>query len=167
MQELIGDAGHGGDGAAGTVALAGERTPTAIVRYRRTLRAAPPQAFAALARAVELLRYPVREEEPGSAEIRFSALARTVTAKVVDARRGHCTVVVEFASLRWLGSGGSALVILPGVLLGAAVKASDAYFAKGFLENVQRVLEGKGVGRDPARIPWMNALCDMLDIAER
>ena len=166
MHELTEDAGHGG-GAGGTVAPAAGRTPTAIVRYRRTLRAAPPQAFAAVARVVELLRYPVRKEDPGAAEIRFSALARTVTAKVVDAGPGHCTVVVEFGSLRWLGSGGSALVILPGVLLGAAVKAQDAFFAKGFLENVQRVLEGKGVGRDPARIPGMNALCEMLDIPER
>lgn len=166
MHELTEDAGHGGDVGGGTVALAAERTPTGIVRYRRTLRAAPPQAFAAIARTVELLRYPVREEDAGAAEIRFSALARTVTAKV-DARPGPCTVVVEFASLRWLGSGSSALVILPGVLLGAVVKAQDACFAKRFLENVQRVLEGKGVGRDPARIPGMNALRDKLDIAER
>jgi hypothetical protein len=52
------------------------------------------------------------------------------------------------------------------VLLGAAVKAQDAYFAKGLLDNVQRVLEGKAVGRDSARLPGMNALRRKLDLAE-
>jgi hypothetical protein len=75
--------------------------------------------------------------------------------------------VVEFTSLSWTAIGGSALVILPGVLLGALLNVHDAYFAKGFLDNVQRVLEGKRVGRDSARFPGMNALRGMLEIAER
>lgn len=146
---------------------AGEREAMRLLQYRRTVRADRPRAFAALAGVVQLLRYPVREEDPDAAQIRFLALARTVTASVIEARPGHCTVVVEFVSLRWLGSGASALVILPGVLLGAAVKAQDAWFAKGFMDNVQRVLEGKGVGRDSARLPWVTALRKSLDIAER
>ena len=47
------------------------------------------------------------------------------------------------------------------------MKAQDAYFTKGFLENVRRVLEGKGVGRDSARFPGMNVLRKKLDITER
>ena len=159
--------GHPGDGKRDSWASAGEREAMRIVRFRRTLRADRPQALAALSAAVELLRYPVHEEDPADGQVRFSALARTVTAGVIEASPGHCTIFVEFVSLRWLGTGGSAPIILPGVLLGAAVKIHDAWFARGFLNNVRRVLDGRTVGRDPARLPGMNALREMLDIAER
>jgi hypothetical protein len=150
-----------------SVAADARRSPLRTVRYLRTLRATRGRAFDTVVATVELLRYPRSDEDPEAAEVRFTALARTVTARVVDARAGQSTVVVEFTSLRWLAIGGSALVILPGVLLGAVVKAQDRYFASGFLDNVQRVLEGKRVGRDSARFPGMNALRVKLDLPER
>ena len=149
-----------------TAASIARRNVICTVRYRRTLRATRRRAYDAVVGAVELLRYPRSEEDPEAAEVRFSALARTVTVKVVDAKPGESTVVVEFASLSWLAIGGSALVIMPGVLLGAALKAQDSYFARGFLDNAQRVLEGKGVGRDSARLPGMTALREKLELAE-
>lgn len=135
------------------------------MRYRRTLHVSAREAFEAVALTVQHLGYPLGEEDRGQPPaIRFSALSRTVTARVVDTGPGDCVVVVDFASLRLLASGGSALVILPSVLLGALVKAHDACFARGFLRNVQRVLEGRDVGRDAATIRWTRALRDRLDV---
>jgi hypothetical protein len=136
------------------------------VRYRRTLPATIDQSYDAALQTVRLLRYPHTEADPAAAEIRFSALRRTVITRVVAAGGGQSAVVVEFTSLSWTAIGSSALVIVPGVLLGALVKAQDAYFARGFLDNVQRVLEGKRVGRDSARLPGMNVLREKLGIAE-
>ena len=142
------------------------RQPFRTVQYQRTFLTTRHRAYDAIVRVVELLQYP-RSEEAAAAEVRFSALRRTVIARAVAADQGHSAVVVEFTSLSWTAIGGSALVILPGVLLGALVNVHDAYFAKGFLDNVQRVLEGRRVGRDSARFPGMNALRGILEIAER
>ena len=102
-----------GGGERETVPAVAQREVMRTVRYRPTLRAAVPDAFTAVAGAVELLGYPLRGKDAEAAEVHFSALARTVTTKVAAASPGWCTVVVEFTSLTWLGSGGSALVILP------------------------------------------------------
>jgi hypothetical protein len=148
------------------MASASERKVMQTARYRRRVRATRSRALEAVVSAVELLRYPCGEQDQEAWEVRFSALARTVIVKVVGATPEESTIVVEFASLRWLAIGGSALVIVPGVLLGAAVKAQDSYFARGFLDNVQRVLAGRGVGRDSARIPGMNALRERLELVD-
>lgn len=135
------------------------------VSYRRTLRADARGAFEAVTTAVQQLGYPrITEGLASPTEVRFNALARIVTVGVVEADPGQAVVTVEFVSLSWMAIGGSALVILPGVLLGAVVKAHDSCFAVGFLSNVQRVLEGREVGWNSARFPGMTALRDRLEL---
>lgn len=137
------------------------QTATKLVRFERTLKATRRRAYDAVLGTVELLRYPRTAADPERAQIRFTASKRTVTAKIVDAIPGHATVLLEFTSVSWKGAGGgmlAGLVLGPVALLAAAggyggLRALDKRFAVGFLDNVQRVLEGRPIGEDSAEIP--------------
>jgi hypothetical protein len=142
-----------------------EQAITNTRRYERTLQASRRRAFDALLGALELLRYPRVEEDPQSAQVKFTVWGRIITAKVIDVRPGQSKVVVEFDAVRtgvaatgWLAAaavtGGAGLLGLVGL---AGLRGQQRRFAVGFLENVQRVLEGRGIGEDSALLPGVNA----------
>ena len=135
-----------------------------IVGYERVLPASRRDAFAAILRAIELLRYPRIAADAEACEVRFSALAGIVVARAIEATPESSTLRVELTSLRGAAGGRSAVVILPGLLLGGAVRAAERYFASGFLDNVARVVAGRAVGRDSARLPLVAALRERLEI---
>ena len=138
---------------------------TKVSRYERTLQASRRRAFDALTGTVEILRYPTVEADPLAASITFKALRRVVKAKVIDAGPGHSKVVVEFSTIDSATlTGGSIWAAFGtyGISLAAplTVRGLERRFAVGFLTNVQRVLEGRGVGEDSAIFPgiekWRN-----------
>jgi hypothetical protein len=140
---------------------------TTVRRYERTLQASRRRLYDALLGTLELLRYKRLEESPQAAQIKFETASRTVTAKVIDVGPGRSKVVIEFTSINTpvlaAGSlvGGLALAIMTGVgavvLAGwPAVRAWERRFAVGFLDNVQRVLEGRGIGEDSSSLPGVN-----------
>jgi hypothetical protein len=110
-------------------------------------------------------RYLRVEEDPQSAQVQFTVWKRIVTAKVIDVGPGRSKVVVEFDAVRtsvaaasWLGvaamTGGAGLLGLAGL---AGLRGQQRRFAVGFLDNVQMVLEGRGIGEDSALLPGVNA----------
>jgi hypothetical protein len=157
-----------GEGDEQTFTTTVKQALTGVRRYQRSMQATRRRAYDAVVGAVELLRYPRSEEDPEAAQVRFTASGRVVTAKVVDASPGRCQVVVEFTSIKWgaFAAGGAlAMVVMPplgfiAVAGGVGLRAIDRRFAVGFLDNVQRVLEGKGIGEDSALPPglerWRN-----------
>jgi hypothetical protein len=149
------------DGEDETLTATVRRTVTGVLRYERTLQATRRRAYDAVVGAVELLCYPIVEDDPEGAQVRFTALMRTVTGRVVDSDGGRSTVVLEFTSVSWKGIGGGFLASAVAPLAWAAaaggvgLRAMDRRFASGFLDNVERVLEGRGIGEDSARFPGM------------
>ena len=138
-------------------------TATKVNRYERTLQASRRRAFDTLVGTVELLRYTTIEADPQAASVTFKAFYnRTVRAKVIDADPGYSKVVVEFSTISTAAAAG---VWLVGAHLGGPVamlglRGLERRFAVGFLDNVKRVLEGRGVGEDSAIPPgvekWRN-----------
>jgi hypothetical protein len=130
-----------------------EWEPTKVTRYERTLQATRRRALDATTGVVDTLGYRDRRIFPEAAQVSFRATGRTVTAKVLDVGPGKSKVVVEFPTIKAgvaaagaiaLGSATAGL----GVLAWPALRAWERRFAKGFLDNVQNVLEGRGVGED-------------------
>lgn len=129
---------------------------TTVRQYERTLQAPRRQAYMALASAVAMLRYSQIEEDLQAAQVRFTVYGRRITAKVVDAAPGYSSVSVEFSSLRTGAAvAGALLTNVFGLAAGAGAIAFDRRFAKGFLDNVQGVLEGRGVGEDSSLPPGL------------
>jgi len=142
-----------------------EQAISSVRRYERTLQASRRRAYDALVGALELLRYPRVDEDPQSAHVKFTVWSRIITAKVIDVGPGRSKVVVEFDAVRtsvaaasWLGvaamTGGAGLLGLAGL---AGLRGQQRRFAVGFLDNVQRVLEGRGIVEDSALLPGVNA----------
>ena len=144
------------------------KRPTKPRRFERTLQASRRRAYDATVGAVELLRYPMNSADPQAAQVQFIVVGRVVTASILDISAGRSKVVVEFGSV---GSGSLAgataaatvvaLPLAPFVAAGAvALRVLERRFAVGFLDNVQSVLEGRGVGKDSAIFPgvedWRN-----------
>jgi hypothetical protein len=128
---------------------------TTAKRYERTVQASRRRALDAVIGAVEALGYKDRQVFPEAAQVAFRATGRLVNAKVVDSGPGRSTVVVEFPTLKTGVMAASALglaYLTAGLSLAAwpALRAWERRFAKGFLDNVQGVLEGRGVGEDSA-----------------
>src|SRR5690606_13845149 len=98
--------------------------------------------------------------------MRFSMHGRRIAATIEDGDAGVCRVALEFTTLRWQGVGASAVVVLPGLLLGAALRAQDALLARTLLSNLERLLAGRPLARDPSRIPALTALWRRLDIPD-
>jgi TIR domain len=135
-----------------------KRATVKAVRYERTFRATRRRGYDAAVGAVELLRYHHLEERREAAQVRFAVFKRQVTVNVVDERPGQCTVRVEFGVLTWKAM--MALAFVPpfyaaNMLGGVALRALERRFAIGFLDNVQRVLDGKGIGPDSALPPGL------------
>lgn len=146
------DSGAEGPGLATQV----KQALTTVRQYERTLQAPRRQAYMAVAGAVAMLRYSQIEEDLQAAQVRFTVYGRRITAKVVDAAPGYSSVIVEFASLRTGAAvAGALLTNVFGLAAGAGAIAFDRRFAKGFLDNVQGVLEGRGVGEDSALPPGL------------
>ncbi len=135
------------------------------IRYERTVQATRRRALDGVIGAVESLGYKERRVQPDAAQVSFRAAGRPVDVQVVDAAPGRSKIIIHFPSVRTglLAAGTVALgAVTSGVGLVAwpAVRAWERRFAKGLLDNVEGVLEGRGVGRDSAVLPgvqeWRN-----------
>jgi hypothetical protein len=138
---------------------------TKVSRYERTLQTSRRRAFDALTGTVELLSYPTIEADPLAASVTFRALYRNIRAKVIDAGPGYSKVVVEFSTIGSTTLAGGSIVSAfstygVSLLAPLGLRGLERRFAVGFLTNVQRVLEGRGVGQDSAVFPgienWRN-----------
>jgi hypothetical protein len=142
---------------------------TQVQRYERVFGATRPQVFQAVIGTVEGLRYRRLEEDPEAALVRFSLFKVEVTVKVIDATVGHARVVVQFSAARTAAIVASAFLAPAGFgafTMGAvATRLWGRRFAIGFLNSVQRVLEGRSVGVDPSLPPgiesWRNRSRDV------
>ncbi|MFI9202993.1 toll/interleukin-1 receptor domain-containing protein [Streptomyces sp. NPDC053048] len=141
----------------------GELTVLTTKRYERTLHATRRRAFDALTGAIELLRYPVTETSPEAAQVIFHAnRGRAVTAKVIDADPGWSKVVLELPTVKTGAVVAASAVVAP-VTGGAAFVSVPVLwwwqrrFAGGFFDNVEGVLEGRGVGEDSSLLPGVHA----------
>jgi hypothetical protein len=142
----------------------GDWQPTTHRSYERTVKATRRRALDAVIGTVEALGYKDRRVLPEAAQVSFRATGRTIAAKVVDAKAGYSKVVVEYPTLKAGVAAAGTLLLATGGPLGLvawpALRAWERRFAKGFLDNVQRVLEGRGIGEDSA-VPrgvsdWLN-----------
>lgn len=138
---------------------------TSPQRYQRTFKASRRRALDAVAATVEGLRYADRRFNVEAAQVDFRAAGRRVSAKVVDAKPGESTVIVEFLSAKaGVLAAGLGFLAIPtsGLSLAAwpAIRAYERQFAVGFLDNVAATLEGNRIGRDsviPAAVwDWRN-----------
>ena len=141
------------------------RAARRIQRYERVMKApSRRRVYDAVLGAIERLRYPQLDAQADGARVRFRAFMRDVTAYVVDAKAGHFTVFVEFESVSWKALLGTAAVgsIFTGFFaLGAGgLRLLEKRFASGFLDNVQRVLDGKPIGPDSAQLPFVEQIRD-------
>lgn len=140
-----------------------KRSISTTRKYERTVQASRRRALDAVIGAVELLKYPQIDLSHEAAQITFTAIGRQVTTAVVDAGAGRSTVVVSFASTKTglLAAGAAvAVMAMANPLLGLgwpALRAWERRFAKGFLDNVQRVLEGRDLGENSALPPGLEA----------
>ena len=142
--------------------------PAAKSRYERTLLGSRRRVFDAAASTVEALGYRVLQDDASAATITFkprSPGARETTVKVLDAGRGHSLVVVELVKVRTGGLAAASafagyMTLGIGLLAYPAVREWEASYAKGLLDNVQSLLEGRGLGKDSALLPgvdeWRN-----------
>jgi hypothetical protein len=132
--------------------------PATTRRFSRTFDASRRRALDSVAGAVEALNYKERKVAADAAQVAFNVLGRSVVAKVVDAGTNRSTVVVELKSVKAsvLALGAGATTILTGGIgvysfaAWPALRAWERAFSKGFLDNVQRVLEGREIGYDSA-----------------
>ncbi|MEU5182793.1 toll/interleukin-1 receptor domain-containing protein [Streptomyces longwoodensis] len=141
----------------------GEPTLLTTRRYERRLQASRSRAFDALTGAVELLRYPIIEVRPEAAMVTFKARrGGAVSAEVIDADPGYSTVVLKLPSVKTGAVAGVSVglaFVTNGVSLAAvpALLAWQRRFAVGFFDNVEGVLEGRGVGEDSSLLPGVHA----------
>ncbi|MDF9811949.1 toll/interleukin-1 receptor domain-containing protein [Streptomyces sp. SPB162] len=136
---------------------------TKLRRYERTVKASRRRAFDALAGAVEMLHYPVVEVSPEAARVVFNARrGGVITGEVVDADPGSSMVVLKFPTVKngIVAAGSLALAYSTGgwsLLVGPALWGWERRFAVGFFDNVEGVLEGRGVGEDSSLLPGIHA----------
>ncbi|MQS08037.1 toll/interleukin-1 receptor domain-containing protein [Streptomyces alkaliphilus] len=141
----------------------GRLTPFTLARYQRTLKGTRHAVFNAVVGAVEQLRYPIVEVDEDGARVRFRAhRVRPVEAVVLDAESGRSTVALEVPTIKVSAMAGASLLFVtslgPFALAGVpAVALLQRKFAAGFLDNVQLVLHGRGVGPDSSLFPGINA----------
>jgi hypothetical protein len=129
--------------------------PTSSKRYERVVLASRRRALDATVGAVEALAYKDRKVFAEAAQVTFSAALRTVVAKVVDEGPGRSRIILEYPAVKasLVASGAGLLAAMKGgvgLLAWPALRAWERRFAVGFLNNVQGVLEGRGVGEDSA-----------------
>ena len=123
--------------------------------YTRTVRASRRRAFDAAVGAAELLRYKDRRVYAEAAKVTFRVARRLITVDVTDSGPGESTVHVQYMTLR-TGLMAAGAVVVVGSSFGLAAAAWPALrlwerrFAVGFLDNVQALLEGRGIGEDSA-----------------
>jgi hypothetical protein len=152
-------------------------------RFVRVFTSSRRRAYDAVLSVVEALRYSVIYEDPAAAAITFRPWSKkgsgkqskdrqdkaqrrfAATAKVLDSGPGRTTVVVELRTVKtgYLASGAAAVAFMTsGIGLAAwpALRMWEKRFARGFLDNVQSVIEGRGIGGDSALLPgveqWRN-----------
>jgi hypothetical protein len=132
-----------------------------VQRYERLMKApSRRRVYDAVLGAVERLRYPQLGEGEDAAQVRFRAFMRDVTAHVADAKAGHFTVFVEFQSVSWKVLVGMGVIGPFAWLAGGGVRVLERRFASGFLDNVQRMLDGREIGPDSALFPGFEKIRD-------
>ncbi|UVS81365.1 toll/interleukin-1 receptor domain-containing protein [Actinokineospora sp. UTMC 2448] len=134
---------------------------TDVRRFERTLPALPRQTFSKLVSAVQQLRYPQLRVDREAAEVVFTVLGKEVRAAVVDGTAGNSTLKVSFTSVRGrFFAAGTALALATNPMLGLtwpAIRAWERRFATGFIDNVERLLDGRGIGPDSALPPGVQS----------
>lgn len=137
--------------------------PTRPRRYERTVRASRWRAFDAIVSAADALGYKDRRAYADAARVTFRAVFRTVAVEVTDARPGHSLVTIVLPSISGgVAAAGTAAAAgffgPPGLAAWPAMRLLDRRFASGFLNNVESVLEGRGVGEDSALLPGISEM---------
>lgn len=133
-------------------------------RYERTLSGSRRRVYDAVAGTVEALNYERIDEDASAATITFrprSGVIRETTAKVIDAEPGRSKLSVELVKVH---SGGlAATSVFAGVFTGGigalgypAMRLWERTYVVGLLDNVQALLEGRGVGKDSALVPGLH-----------
>jgi hypothetical protein len=136
-----------------------EWEPTASRKYERVVQASRRRALDGVVGVVEALAYKDRKVFAEAAQVEFRAMGRQITVKVLDDGAGRSRLVVEYPTVKagtaaagtvaiGVLTGGAAL--LPAGVSWVALRAWERRFARGFLDNVERILEGRGVGEDSA-----------------
>jgi TIR domain len=143
----------------GRPAQIAEWEPTSNRKYERVVQASRRRALDGVLGVVEALAYKERKVFAEAAQVGFRAMGRQVTVKVLDDAAGRSRLVVEYPTIRagTAAAGTVAATVLTGgaalLPVGAswvALRAWERRFARGFLDNVERVLQGRGVGEDSA-----------------
>jgi hypothetical protein len=117
-----------------------------VKRYEQTFIATQPRAYRALVRTVQLLRYSGAVNDPETVQVRFMLFGRSITGKGLSESPGRSTVVVEVTAMGGGAVGATALFGEAGLIAaggGVSLRAMEQRFARVFLDNVQRVLEGR------------------------
>lgn len=143
---------HTGPGMAGQV----KQALTAARHYERTLKGLRGPTYLAVVGALNRLGYAGVEEDLQASQVSFSVYGLRAKVRVVDAASGCSSVILEFTSVR-------AELALPALLVGhvfvaaagAGLLAYQRRFARGFLNNVQLMLEKGVVGEDSALPPGL------------
>jgi hypothetical protein len=140
-------------------------------KYQRTFSASRRRTLDAVSTAVAQLKYAEAAVAVERARVTFTAGMRTMTVDVVDAGPGLSSVVVTMPTLTGGSVGfGSLLVAATGIGVPAlaalpALRLWERRFARGFLDNVDSVLQGRGVNSDSAQMPgveqWRNRIQDV------
>ena len=132
-------------------------------RYERTMQASRRRTYDALAGTLQLLGYRGADSSAEQARVSFVTKRRQVQVNVIDGDRpGTARVVVEFDTIRGavVGAGAVALSFVSGGAGGfiawGALRAWERHFAVGFLDNVQSVLEGRGIQEDSSLPPGVH-----------
>lgn len=124
--------------------------------YARRVPAPRIRAFQSVLAAVQALGYREVQVFGEAYQVAFRAGPHRVTAKVLDAGPGHSHVVVEYRTIKTsvVAAGTAAALVLTGGLAAVvgwpALRIAERNFSVGFLDNVQRFVEGRGVGENSA-----------------
>lgn len=129
--------------------------PTKERHYTRTVRASRRRALDAAVGAAESLGYKDRRVYAEAAKVTFRVARRLITVEITDAGPGESTIRVQYPTVRTgLLAAGAAVATVSSLGFAAAawpaLRLWERRFAIGFLNNVQAVLEGRGVGEDSA-----------------
>jgi hypothetical protein len=144
---------------AGKPAQLADWEPTSGRKYERVVQASRRRALDGVVGAVEALAYKDRKVFPEAAQVEFRAMGRQITVKVLDDGAGQSRLVVDYPTVKAsvaaagtvaLGVATAGVGLLYGAASWAGLRAWERRFGRGFLDNVERVLEGRGVGEDSA-----------------
>jgi hypothetical protein len=99
---------------------------------------------------VEQLGYKNRRIDVGAASVSFTSVGRDITVKIVDLPAGTSKIIIEYPTFK---AGALAVGMIAtagyGALAWPALRIWERTFGRGFLDNVQGLLEGRGLVCEP------------------